>query len=85
MSTHPETPIVVPDWNEQERDTYIVIGRRRKDEHALGYAVVSVGAQLFENISKFKLALLRQAKNGKSEIDSTTAAPESAQGAAQSQ
>lgn len=42
----------IPPWTEEEKDAFVAIARRRKDEVALGYAVVAVGAQLFERITK---------------------------------
>ena len=37
----------VPDWTEEERRLFLVIARRRKEEHVSAYAVVGIGAQLF--------------------------------------
>ena len=34
-------------WTEDERRKFCAIGKRRKAEHALAYATISIGAQLF--------------------------------------
>lgn len=34
-------------WTKLDRRLYLRIAKRRKSEHALGYAVIAVGAQLY--------------------------------------
>jgi hypothetical protein len=69
--------VVVPNWSEEDKDTFITIARRRKDEVALGYAVVSVGAQLFQHISLHRSTVLEENRHGKD--DAVAADSEKAQ------
>ena len=38
-------------WTDVDRKLYISIGKRKKSEHVLAYAAVSIGAQLFHHIT----------------------------------
>lgn len=39
-------------WTPSDRRTFCVIGKRRKSEHVLAYATLSIGAQLFRTYAQ---------------------------------
>ena len=44
-------PRTIPMWTNEEKRLFLVIAKRRKEEHVSAYACVSIGAQLFATVS----------------------------------
>jgi len=73
-SSNDDEGVQIPaDWTDCDRRAYLKIALRRKDEHVAGYAVVSIGAQLFLNISqKVKDIRLVEAVSSEAEASERT-------------
>ena len=71
------------EWTEADRRAYAKIGKRRKEEHVAAYAVVSIGSQLFYDISLLPTREAREDDGRDADADeSADAAPDAGTGGA---
>ena len=56
-------------WTDQDRRNFVSIAKRRQSEHLLGYGVVAIGAQIFQDI-----LTLEETKIRKAEVEAAAAA-----------